>query len=110
MAIYHLADFNSGPKSRSFKMINIDLHLTNCLMTILKANLMSLINKHAPLRKKIPLGLPMTYYVAWLPNYLAKIKKKNRNDVDNLIRPVKRKYFTENLDASVKNERKTWRL
>ena len=91
-------------------MINIDLHLTNCLMTILKANLMSLINKHAPLRKKIPLGLPMTYYVAWLPNYLAKIKKKNRNDVDNLIRPVKRKYFTENLDASVKNERKTWRL
>lgn len=73
VAIYHLADFNSGSKSRNFKMINIDLHLTNCLMTILKANLMSLINKHAPLRKKNPLGLSMTYYVACLPNYLAKI-------------------------------------
>lgn len=68
-------------------------------MTILKANLMSLINKHAPLSKKNPLGLPLTYYVVCLPNYLAKIKKKNRNDADNLIRAVKRKYFTENLDA-----------
>ena len=76
MAIYHRANFNSGPKSRSFNMINIDSHLTNCLMTILKANLMSLINKHAPLSKKNPLGLPMTYYVACLPNYLAKILKK----------------------------------
>ena len=99
VAIYHRANFNSGSKSRSFNMINIDSHLTNCLMTILKANLMSLINKHAPLSKKNPLGLPMTYYVACLPNYLAKIKKKNRNDADNLIRAVKRKYFTENLDA-----------
>ena len=65
MTIYHRANFNSEPKSRSFKMINIDSRLTNCLMTILKANLMSLINKHS-LRKK---------------------------------RAVKRKYFTENLDA-----------
>ena len=36
VAIYHRANFNSGPKSRSFTMINTDSHLPNCLMTILK--------------------------------------------------------------------------
>ena len=65
-------------------------------MTILKANLMS--SRDSKEEKSPWITYTMTYYVACLPNYLAKIKK-NRNDADNLMRAGKRKYFTENLDA-----------
>ena len=76
VAIYHRANFNSGPKSRSFNMINIDSHLTNCLMTILKANLMSLINKHAPLSRKIPLDYLWRITLRAYPTTWLKFKKK----------------------------------
>ncbi|KXJ15113.1 putative RNA-directed DNA polymerase from transposon X-element [Exaiptasia diaphana] len=93
-----------------------------------KANLMDTIDKHAPIRNKRVRAKKSPWIDYDLVRKMRKrdlLKrqhamtndpdlwleyKKSRNDVNNCIKIAKRKYYTENLEANVQDQRKTWKL
>ena len=89
---------------------------------------MSVINKHAPLKKK-RLGLKKSPWIT--PEVISKMRqrdslkkkfditkhehiwsqyKKVRNETNNLIKQSKRSYFISNIDTVGNDPKKTWKL
>ena len=93
-----------------------------------KSCLMSVIDKHAPIRHKRIRGkkcpwishevLQKMRVRDFLKSSHAQTKdpaiwlqyKKARNTANSALKAAKRKYFSENLETSAKNQRKTWKL
>ena len=127
-----LKNFNEDEFLRDLRMNEWNrvsmLNNPNEMWNFWKHLLMSVIDKHAPLKTK----RIRNKRSPWITNELLReiykrdfLKKKAastndpliwkefkgaRNKVNNSIKKAKRKYFSEKLDTSKCNPRKTWRL
>ena len=130
--VRQLKNFNQDEFLRDLRMNEWNrvsmLNNPNEMWNLWKHLLMSVIDKHAPLKTK----RIRNKRSPWITNELLReiykrdfLKKKAtstndpliwkevkgaRNKVNNSIKKAKRNYFSEKLDASKWNPRKTWRL
>ena len=130
--VRQLKNFNEAEFLRDLRMIDwkrVTMHNNpNEMWYLWKHLLASVIDKHAPLRKK----RVQNKWSPWITNELLheihkrdSLKKKAastndpsiwkkfkdaRNKANNLVKKAKRKYFSQNLDANKSEPRKTLRL